>query len=185
MKLYPEIRSVKKHNLTIKLIAIFSVVIETVLMLINYLINNRLHWSLLCGIGIIYIWVTTLYAIKKNTNIASHVFVQMLCISILTIGIDEILGQKGWAFNIAVPIITIIANISMFFLTLVARKRYGKYVIYHMLIFLFSMTELLIENAIHSRFILISTSITVISFGVTISLCRKEVMAEIQRRLHF
>lgn len=185
MNLYPKIRNVKKSHLLIDGLVIGSIIMELILILINYLVNDKIHWSLLCGVGIVYIWITAIYAIYKNINIASHVFLQMICTSIIVVVVDWMIGFKGWSLHIGIPIITMIANVTMFVLTIVARKRYGKYIVFHTLIFLFSFIPLCFPEAIHRLFIIISVSIAVISFVITTILCGRDMVAETKRRLHW
>lgn len=88
--LYPELLNQKKNNIIIRSLLLASVVVSILLVLINFLTNKTLHWSILCIAGIIYGWVTTLYSMNHNVNIASHVMVQMICTSILVLIIDYI-----------------------------------------------------------------------------------------------
>ena len=59
--------------------------------------------------GIIYAWVTVIYSMNRNTNIAGHILVQAIAISLITLYIDYRLGFKGWSIDISIPIIIIIA----------------------------------------------------------------------------
>ena len=185
--LYPQISSIKTNKLIIKILMCASLYIAFLLLLINFLVNERLSWSLICIVGIVYVWITTLYSIYKKVNIAAHVMLQTICVSALTIAIDYIIGFRGWSLEIAVPIIITIANITLFVLTIVNRKRYIKYVIYELIIFIVSLIPMILFFVgIIKSFLLvtISTSIAVVNFLLTIILCGKDVKDEIKRRFH-
>ena len=141
--LYPQKPSSKKQNVITSILLICSIVIALILTLINNLTNSKVHWAALANAGIIYAWVTVIYSINKNINIAGHVLVQCIAISILTTYIDYKLEFKGWSLQIAIPIIIIIANVTMFILTIVSYKKYIRYAIYQLIICVFSMLPVL------------------------------------------
>lgn len=101
--LYPKLFNIKKNHFVIKLLMGISILIAIICFLINLLVDNRFYWSIISIFGIVYIWVTTMYSIKKNVNIASHVAVQMICTSILVVIIDLVIGFSGWSINFAIP----------------------------------------------------------------------------------
>lgn len=83
--LYPEILNIKKGNKIKKSLILLSISISIILIVINICVDKKNHWSLLCILGIIYVWVTVLYAMDKNVNIASHVLLQTIAISCMII----------------------------------------------------------------------------------------------------
>lgn len=185
--LYPEISNIKKSNRILKILMLVSVAISVILLIINAFIKPDLHWSLLFIVGIIYIWITTIYSIKKNVNIASHVMLQMLCVSILIILIDMIIGYKGWSLIIGIPIIAIIANLTMLILTIISRKKYVKYVIYQSIIFLFTLglLVLILVGVIKiNTLYIIAFGISIMSMIMSFSLCGKQIIDELNKRLH-
>lgn len=185
--LYPKLFNIKKNHFVIKLLMGISILIAIICFLINLLVENRFYWSIISIFGIVYIWVTTMYSIKKNVNIASHVAVQMICTSILVVIIDLVIGFSGWSINFAIPIITMTANTTIFILTIVSRKKYLKYVIYELIIFLFSMLPLLLvlfKMIDKILFVCISTGIAILNLLFVICLCGKDVKEEVKRRFH-
>ena len=96
-------------------------------------------------------------------------------------------GYKGWAIDLAIPIIVGVANITVMVLTIVSRKRYLKYVIYQLIIFILSMVPLVIMIIhIQNNWIptVISSSIALFTLILTIILCGRDVMIETARRFH-
>ena len=185
--LYPQKLSQKKGNLILKISIGISVIIAIILVLINHFITPNIQWAGIANAGIIYIWITVIYAINKNTNIAGHVLLQMIAISILTIYIDYKTGLKGWAVNISIPIIIIIANITMLILTIISHKRYIRYAIYQLVICLFSLVPFyfIYEKIIVYKILsYVATGICSINFLVTICLCSKEVKDAITRKFN-
>ena len=185
--LYPQKLNRKKSDFIIKIMIGVSVGIAILLILINHLTTPKVHWAGLANAGIIYTWITVIYAINKNTNIAAHVLLQAIAISVLTMYIDYKTGLKGWAINLAIPIIIIIANVTMLVLTIVSYKKYIRYSIYQLIICMLSLIpiflvhENVIKNVIMSY---VASGVSILNFVLTICLCARDVKEQIVRKFH-
>ena len=141
--LYPQKMNSKKSNLILKFSISISIITAILLLIINKYTTPDIPWAAFTNAGIIYVWIVVFYSIYKNINIAGHVLLQIIAISILTIFIDNGLGYKGWSINLAIPILIIISNITMLVLTIVNYNRFVKYAIYQLIIVLFSMLPII------------------------------------------
>ena len=185
--LYPKINNVEKNHFTIRLLLGISIAISFILITINLLTTHNVRWAMLSICGIVYVWIITLYSIYHNINIASHVILQTIAIAILIILIDTIIGFRGWSFTVAMPIIIITANVTMFILTLVSRKKYYKYAIYQIILFILSMIPMILIfcNAIDKIGLsLISTICSLANAVIVIFLCGNDIEEELKRRFH-
>lgn len=185
--IYPQKIKAKKSNKIIKILISVSVGVALTLVLINKLTTPEIPWAALANAGILYSWITVIYSIRKNINIAGHVLLQTIALSILTMYIDYKLGMKGWAINIAIPIMIMIANITMLVLTIVSYKKYMKYAIYQLIIVLFSMLPvvLITENIVQYKTLsVIASGISVLNFMLCLVLCAKDLKEEIIRKFH-
>lgn len=185
--IYPEKIKAKKSDKIIKSLLVLSVGIAIILLIINKLTTPQMPWAALANAGILYAWIVVIYSIKKNVNIAGHVLLQMIAISMLTVYIDYKLGNKGWSINIAIPIIIIIANGTMLILTIVSYKKYIKYAIYQLVIVLFSMipviliTEHIIQNKVVS---MVASGVSILNFLICLILSAKDIREAIIRKFH-
>ena len=164
-----------------------SVILAIVLFVINKLTVPNIPWAALANAGIIYIWIVVLYSIKRNINIAGHVLLQTIALSVLTVFIDYELGFKGWAIDIAIPIIIIVANATMLILTIVSYKKYLKYAFCQLMIVLFSMLPLVLvnKNIVHNKILsIIASCISILNFIITLSLTVKDLKQAIIRKFH-
>jgi len=186
--LYPKISNIKKSNFVIKLMLGISILVSLIAIFLNIILKTQFAWSALCIIGIIYLWTTTIYSIYKNANIAAHVMIQLIIISVIVLSIDFIVGYKGWAISIAIPINIIIANLTMLVLTIVSRKKYIAYALYEIIIFILSMLPMILSliNLIpnNSTLSIIATCISLLTSIVVIFLCGRDIKEEIQKRFH-
>lgn len=185
--IYPKKLSSKKGELVLKIIFIISILIAILLVIINKSTTPNTSWAAIANGGIIYVWVIVLYSINKNVNIAGHVMVQTIAISLLTLFIDYKLGFNGWSINISIPIIIIIANITMLILTIVSHKKYIKYAIYQLVIVLFSTIQgiLLGEDIIKNKTLsIVASGISIINLVITLCLSARDVKDAIIRKFH-
>lgn len=186
--IYPEKIKAKKSDRMIKLLMSVSVGVALLLWFINKLTTPSVPWAALANAGILYSWVVVLYAIKKNVNIAGHVFLQLIALSSLTMYIDYVLGMSGWSINLAIPIMIMIANLTMLVLTMVSYKKYIKYAMYQLGIVVFSMipvwlvTEHIVEDKTLS---MIATGISILNFLLCLILAAKDMKEAIFRKFHW
>lgn len=185
--IYPQKISSKKSEILIKCLLVFSVLIAIIMFFINSTVNPNVPWSPIVNSGIIYIWITVIYSIKRNTNIAAHVLLQMITISLLILYIDNKLNFSGWSVYIGIPILLIIANITMLVLSIVTYKKYFKYVIYQLIIVLISFIPLILffNEIIELKILqIIATSISCLNLWVSISLNYKAFYKSLESNFH-
>ena len=186
-KLYPKIRNINRIDKVMLIMTIISFVIGITSLIVNHFVTHHFKWSLLVIAGVIYTWITVMNSIKKNVNIASRVMLQVILIDILCVVLDWIIGYKGWSFTIAIPISIITANVTMLILLMCAFKIYARYIIYQLIIFVWSMIPAvlcLIGWVPTNILTIIATPIAVFSLLLTIVLFAKEVNEEMKKRFH-
>ena len=185
--IYPQKLNSKKSNLILKIGVLMSVFIAILLIVINKLTTPRIPWAAIANGGIIYAWIVLFYSIRKNINIAGHVLLQTIAISLLTIYIDYELKFKGWSIDIVVPILVIISNITMLVLTIVSHKEFIKYAIYQLLIVLFSLLPIILvtENMVQNKTLsIVASGISILNLGLSLILCARDVKEAVIRKFH-
>lgn len=185
--IYPQKINSKKSNLIIYTCLIISIVIGITLVIINKLTTPQIPWAGLANCGIIYTWLTTIYSIKKGTNIAGHVLIQTILASVVMFYIDNRIGYKGWSVNIGIPIALIVANITMLILTVISSEKYIKYAIYQLIILFISLMPiiLILKNIIEINFFIrTAIDISVLNLMISVGLCHTDIKEAIIRKLH-
>lgn len=185
--IYPKKLSSKKGQRILNIFLAISVIIAIILIIINKITTPNIHWAAIANCGIAYICITVIYCIKRGKNIAGHVLLQTIAVSAIMLFVDEKIGFRGWSINIAIPIILMIANITMLILTLVSYKKYIKYAIYQLVIVLMSIVSIvIITNKLIELKVLstIAIIISVLNLAITLILCYKDVKEAIIRKLH-
>lgn len=167
---------------------ILSAGVMLILLGINKLTTPNIPWAALTNAGILYSWIVVIYSIKKNVNIAGHVLLQIIALSVLMIYIDYMLGKKGWSVNIAIPIMIMIANLIMLVLTIISHKRYMKYAIYQLIIVLASMIPVILvtEHIVQDKTLsMVATGISILNLMIGFLLSAKDIKETIVRKFHF
>lgn len=185
--LYPKKINAKRGKKVIKAMLIASLAISLVLYIINRIVTPSSHWAALSIACIIYIWITVLYAINKNVNVAAHVFLQTIAISSLLVYIDYILGFDKWSLNIAIPIIIMTSNMIMLLITIIARKKYITYVIFQLMLCFVSFTPVILisERLVEDRTLgIIAVGISILNFLICLILCKTDIKQELERKFH-
>ena len=185
--IYPQKLSSKKGEAVFRILLGSSIILGIILVLINKLTTPQIPWAALANVGIIYIWITVSYSIRKSTNVAGHVFLQTIIISQLVLYIDYKIGFIGWSINIAIPIIFMIANSTMLILTIVTHKNYIKYAIYQLMIVLISLLSMVVtwDKIIKLRVLTnIAIILSIVNLIISMILCFKDLKEALVRKLH-
>ena len=162
--IYPQKLSSRKGEKIINILLICSTVFAILLIIINKCYSPEIPWAAIANSGIIYIWITVIYSIKRNTNIAAHVLLQMIVISVLILYIDKRLTFSGWSIHIGIPIILMVANITMLILSIISHKKYTKYAFYQLIIVLVSMIPIILV----SKRLMELQILNIIAFGISL-----------------
>ena len=182
--IYPKEIENKDKEILVKIFLVTSVIFAAILVVINKLTTPEIPWATFACCGIIYIWVTVIYCIKRNTNIAGHVLLQMIIISFAVLFLDNTIGFNGWSVSIAIPIILITANSAMLILTIISHKKYIRYAIYQLLIVLITLISIGLILKATSILAIIAMSISAFNLIISLILSFKDIKEAIIRKFH-
>ena len=185
--LYPQKINAKKTDLIIKIAIVISFIAGVLLVVINRFTTPDIKWAGYCNAGIIYVWITVLYALNKNVNIANHLFIQMVALSTLCVYIDYRLGFEAWSINLAIPIIVIIINIIMLILSITSYNNYIRYAFFQVIIVLTSLVPIFLvyENIVNDKTLsIVASSISGVNLLLSLIFHAKDIKAELTRKFH-
>lgn len=185
--LYPQKINSKKTNFITRIAILISVVVGILLVIINRYTTPDIKWAGYCNAGIIYVWITVIYALNRNVNMASHLFIQMIALSSLCVYFDIRLGFQAWSINLAIPMIVIIINIIMLILSIVSYNNYIRYAFFQLLIVIVSFVPIFLvyENLVNDKTLsIIATSISGINLLFSLIFHNKDMKEEIIRKFH-
>jgi len=100
---------------------------------------------------------------------------------------DKAIGFSGWSIYIGIPIVLIVANITMLIITIISYKQYIKYAIYQLIIVLISLMPIIFiaQNMIELKILnTIAIGISIFNLLISLVLCNKDIKEAIIRKIH-
>lgn len=185
--LYPKLINVKKSKETIYILSFLNIFLFIMMLIINYTFSGKLNWSIIAIVSIVYIWRTVYITLKKNKNLASYIFSQLIYLSALLYIIDFALGNKGWSLSIGIPIVIMVTNFTMMIITLIKYRKYIKYALYEIMILIVSIAYNIFLCVFSGKISIlngIAFWISLSNLAFVLSLNAKTLFLEFQKRFH-
>lgn len=184
--MYPDVKpATKKIKLVIKLFIFISIVVECILILINYLTYKGVKWSLICGAALIYLCFTVSYSVPRNTGHRTKIFAQMVGAIILAILIDCSLGYTGWSLNYVTPIAIMLFDVTILVLMIINSNSWQNYILLQVSMLLVSVIfGILALNGVvtYPLLTVIAVVVSAIILIATVIFGDKTAMTELSRR---
>lgn len=113
-EVFPQIPTIyQEFNIFIRVIILISIVAIAVSFAINVIITKDSRWSLLVAAGILCMWISLFFILRKKNNIPKTIVWQVGVISILSFLWDRSMGWIGWSIDYVIPSICVVAMIVM------------------------------------------------------------------------
>ena len=137
---YPDIKKrAKRLYFVMRLILFLFIAAEIGLVSVNYLFTPQFWWSGICGISMIYIYLSMVYWIRHDAGYAAKIGLQLSLTIGLLWGLDYFTGMTGWSLQWAIPGVILFGDAIVFFLMMLNRQQWYSYTILLLLIMLFSI----------------------------------------------
>jgi hypothetical protein len=187
--MYPDIEPMMKRMRFVTRLVIFcSIVVEGLLILINYLTYNKVKWSIICGVALAYGCFTFIYSVQHNTSHRTKLMMQILGTIIVVIAIDIILGYSGWSLNIALPCIIFFLDSAIVLYMILDRTNWQSYIllqIYSVLLCLIFTFIMIFTELFHFKILMIiADAVSLFLLGATIAFGDRRATTELKRRFH-
>lgn len=103
----------QEFNLFIRILILISIIVVVASFAINMIFTRDSRWSLLVAAGILCMWISLFFIIRKKNNIAKTILWQVGIISILSVIWDKSIGWIGWSIDYVIPAVCVLAMIVM------------------------------------------------------------------------
>lgn len=111
---FPRIPTIyQEFNLFIRILILISVVAVVASFAVNMIFTKEARWSLLVAAGVLCMWISLFFIIRKKNNIAKTILWQVGVISILSFIWDVSMGFIGWSIDYVIPSVCVLAMIVM------------------------------------------------------------------------
>lgn len=186
--IYPDVEpAMRKLRMAIRIAVFASVLVEGIALLLNYLIDFDVKWSLVIGAALAYGCFTLIYSAEKKKSLQRKIVMQTILGLVLIVLIDVFLGFYGWSLTFGLPSAILLVDIGIFVLMLADSAYWQNYIIAQIWIFVFSVLcaiPIFIGKVGFPLLGIISVVASAIFLAGTIVIGDKQAENEIKRRFH-
>lgn len=186
--MYPEVKdTIKKLRFATRIVIFAAIFVEIVAIFVNTLTFNGIYWSFLSGIALIYGVFSLIYSVRNNKSLQRKIVVQLMLSEFLTIGVDYILGYKGWSIDYAIPFEIISVDIGILVLMIIRFKEWTSFLYPIIWVAVLSFLSFILDIFIGKDQFLFPTIAVILSAMFIVGMIilgGKKAASEIERRFH-
>lgn len=145
---YPNVRKrARLLHFIMRLILFLFIVAEIGLVIVNYITTPDFWWSGICGVSMIYFYLSMVYWIHHDAGFAAKIGIQLCLTVALLYGIDSFTGMSGWSLQWAIPGVILFGDAIVFFLMMLNRQHWYSYTFLLLLITILSVAIIVLYFA--------------------------------------
>lgn len=177
----------QEFNLFIRILLLISIVAVVASFAINLIFGAESRWSLLVAAGVLCMWISLYFIIRKKNNIAKTILWQVGVIGILSVIWDKSMGWRGWSLDYVIPSVCVLAMIVMAVGAKLLKIGVRDLIIYLFIDAIFGLIPAIFFicgwlNVIFPSIICVAASI--ISLSALILFQGENMKAELNKRMH-
>jgi len=138
--MYPDARQ-KNHKMLFacRLYLFCAIVVEFILVWIDFAGENQVHWSVLVGVGLLYVYMVLRYAVLGKSGYRAKTIVLVLLAVLLTIVIDFITGYRGWSVDYVATGSILFVDLTILILMFCNHRNWQSYLMWQIIMIVFSL----------------------------------------------
>lgn len=185
---FPHIPTIyQEFNLFIRILILISIVAVVASFAVNMIFTSESRWSILVAAGVLCMWISLLFIIRKRNNIAKTILWQVGIIGILSVIWDRSMGWIGWSIDYVIPTVCVLAMIVMAVGAKILKIGVRDLIIYILIDAIFGFIPAIFilfgwANVIFPSVVCVAAS--VISLSVLILFEGDNMKTEINKRMH-
>jgi hypothetical protein len=111
---FPQIPTISQEfHLFIRIMILASLSVVIISFAVNAIFTKESRWSLLVAAGILCMWISMFFILRKKNNILKTIIWQVVIVSILSVLWDHSMGWIGWSIDYVIPSVYVGALIVM------------------------------------------------------------------------
>ncbi len=187
--MYPDVSpAIKRINFIIKLTIFCSIIVEGILIYINYVATPNAKWSAICGAGLLYACFSLIYSFRHNKSHRKKIMVQVILVMPLIILVDYALGYTGWSVNFGIPCVIAGMDIAILVLMLVNTSNWQSYIMLqvYLLVICIILSILMFCGLFfeYKTIMIFADLLTILLLAGTLVFGDKRATNELKRRFH-
>lgn len=186
--MYPDVRIQTRKWVFWSRIYLFSaIMLEAILLGINYVDKYKIGWSLIAGLLLLYGYLVIQLAILGQAGHKLKIVILAAIALVMMVLIDFLIGYHGWSVNYVLPAGVITLDIGIIVLMIINRRNWQSYLMWQILMILVSVmlgifVWLNIITAPHLTGVAILFSVFL--FLGTVIIGDRRARVELKRRFH-
>jgi hypothetical protein len=113
-EVFPHIPTIyQEFNIFIRVMILISISAVIISFAVNAIFTKESRWSFLVAAGILCMWISMFFIIRKKNNIPKTIVWQVVLISVLSVLWDYSMGWMGWSIDYVIPSVCVGAMIIM------------------------------------------------------------------------
>jgi hypothetical protein len=185
---YPEAWVVvRRFHLFENIVLFLSILIEAVLMLVNYFVTPFFVWSAIVGLILIYGNVVLRLAIIGKSGYQFKTISLVIIGCVILVAIDYLTGYRRWSLNYVVPAGVLFMDAGILVLMIVNKRNWQSYMMVQLITILLSLIQVILlalgEVTVTSLTV-IACAVSVFIFLGTWIIGDERARTEMKRRFH-
>ncbi|MCI5856142.1 MAG: DUF6320 domain-containing protein [Agathobacter sp.] len=185
---YPEAWVVaRRFHLLENIVLFLSILIEAVLVYINYVVTPFFAWSLIVGLVLLYANVVLRLAVIGKSGYMFKTICLVLMTVIILIAIDYLTGYNRWSLNYVMPAGILFMDIGILVLMIVNHRNWQSYMMAQLFTIVLSIIPIIlleIGEVTFSYLTIIAFAVSVFIFLGTLIIGDQRAKTELKRRFH-
>lgn len=175
-------------KLVIRIYLFAAIVLEAVLIAINYFFFHGTYWSVVVGVILAYIYFTLAYTVSNSrAGYRMKIIVGVACGVLILLVIDRVLGNNGWSVNYAFPAALLATDAVILGFIIFNRRNWQSYLSFQLAMVVFSLVPVLLSvlGLITAPMLsYVAAAVAVFSFLGTLIIGGRRAATELRRRFH-
>ncbi|NLY82849.1 MAG: hypothetical protein GX078_08865 [Clostridiales bacterium] len=188
IKKYPNVHPKRKRlSLFLRIFLAASIVVETILVTINFYMGHETWWSFFVGLYLAYAYFLIRFAIAQSGSGRWRMVAGTLLTAILIIAMDINTGYEAWSTNYVFPISLGLLNTLSIILIFTKRNQWQSFMVVQLtLIAITALSLILIPLGIITKPIVIVIVLiyTILTFVSTVIIGGSKALTELRHRFH-
>lgn len=177
----------QEFNIYIRTLILSSIIAVVISFAVNMLFTRESNWSLYVAAGIVCMWISLFFLVRKKNNIPKTILWQVALGIIICIVWDFSMGWRGWSIDYVLPAVCVGAMIVMAISAKLLKIGTRDLIIYFFVdgIFGFIPIIFLLFGGLHVLFpSVICVAASAISISALIIYEGENMRAELNKRMH-
>ena len=186
--MYPDARlKTQKMKFVTRLYLFCALVLEFLLVVIDFSGENQIHWSILVGLGLLYVYMVLRYAVLGKSGYRAKTIVLVLLAILFLVVVDFITGYRGWSVDYVTSGGILLVDVAIIGLMIWNRRNWQSYLMWQITMVLFSIIPaVLYWMGLERNFTMafLPLIVSVFLFLGTMILGGRRASQELYRRFH-